>query len=44
MFFSLDKKRCVFCVNYNLGHNILRLFNALPNFAFTISNTKLDYQ
>ena len=28
---------------YNLGHNILRLFNILPNFLFTTSETKRDY-
>ena len=29
--------------NYNPGHNILRLFNVLPNFAFTTSEMKCDY-
>ena len=29
-------------LNYNLGHNILRLFDVLPNFAFTTSETNCD--
>ena len=29
--------------SYNDFHNILRLFDILPNFPFTISETKLDY-
>ena len=28
---------------YNLGHNILRLFDVLPNFPLTISETSRDY-
>ena len=28
----------------NLGHNILRLFDILPNFYFATSKTKRDYQ
>ena len=28
---------------YNHGHNIVRLFDTLPNFLFTISETKRDY-
>ena len=28
---------------YNHGHNILRLFDNLPNFLFTISETKRGY-
>ena len=28
---------------YNLGHNILILFDILPNFSFTASETKCDY-
>ena len=28
---------------YNHGHNILRLFETLPNFLFTTSETKRDY-
>ena len=28
---------------YNLGHNILGLFNVLPNFSFTTSETNRDY-
>ena len=28
---------------YNHGHNILRLFDTLPNFLFTTSETKRDY-
>ena len=28
---------------YNLGHNILRLFDVLPNFPFTASETNHDY-
>ena len=27
----------------SLGHNILRLFDVLPNFHFTTSETKRDY-
>ena len=30
-------------LNDNLGHNILRLFNVLPNFSFTTSETNCDY-
>ena len=29
--------------NYNHGHNILRIFDVLPSFPFTISETKPDY-
>ena len=29
--------------SHNLGHNILRLFNVLPNFPFTTSETNRDY-
>ena len=29
--------------NYNLGHNISRLFDVLPNFPFTTSETNQDY-
>ena len=29
--------------NYNSPHNTLRLFDVLTNFAFTTSETKLDY-
>ena len=36
--FSLPK---IFC--YNLSHNILRLFNVLPSFSFTISERNCDY-
>ena len=28
---------------YNQFHNILRLFNVLPNFSFTTSETMGDY-
>ena len=28
---------------YNLGHNILRLFDVLSNFSFTTSETNCDY-
>ena len=28
---------------YNPGHNILRLFDVLPNFAFTTSELKRDH-
>ena len=28
---------------YNHGHNILRIFDVLPNFPFTTSETKPDY-
>ena len=27
----------------NLGHNILRLFDVLPNFSFSTSETYRDY-
>ena len=27
----------------NYGHNILRIFDVLPNFPFTTSETKRDY-
>ena len=29
--------------NYNLGQNIWRLFDVLPNFSFTTSETNRDY-
>ena len=29
--------------SYNLGHNILRLFDILPNFPFIASETNRDY-
>ena len=29
--------------NYNHGHNIMRIFDVLPNFPFTTSETKPDY-
>ena len=29
--------------NYNLGHNILGLFDVLPNFPFTTSETNRGY-
>ena len=29
--------------NYNLGHNILKLFDALPNFPFTTSEKNSNY-
>ena len=29
--------------SYNHGHNILRLFDALPHFLFTTSETMRDY-
>ena len=28
---------------YSLGHNILRLFDVLPNFPYTTSETNCDY-
>ena len=28
---------------YNHGHNIIRIFEVLPNFPFTTSETKPDY-
>ena len=31
------------CCYYNPGGNILRLFDVLPNFLFTTSETKHDY-
>ena len=30
-------------MNYNHGHNIMRIFNVLPNFPLTTSETKPDY-
>ena len=33
---------CVLSI-YNLGHNVLRLFDGLPNFLFTTSETNRDY-
>ena len=30
-------------LNYSHGHNIMRIFDVLPNFPFTTSETKLDY-
>ena len=29
-------------ISYNLGHNILRPFDVLPNFSFTTSETNCD--
>ena len=37
-----DKKAKVNCTD-NDFHNILRLFDVLPNFPFTISETMRDY-
>ena len=31
------------CDNYNDGHNILRIFDAIPNFLFTTSEANRDY-
>ena len=31
------------CKIYNVGHNILRLFDVFPNFSFTTSETNRDY-
>ena len=45
-FFELSVKFCgnvKINSNYNHGHNILRLFDTLPNFPFTASETKRDY-
>ena len=36
-------KKTILKLSYNLGHNILRLFDALPNFPFTTSETNRDY-
>ena len=30
--------------NYDYGHNIMRTFDVLPNFAFTTNETKADCQ
>ena len=30
--------------NYNHGHNIMKIFDVLPNFPFSTSETKPDYQ
>ena len=32
-----------FFLGYNQFHNILRLFDVLPNFSFTTSETMCDY-
>ena len=39
------KKNCHYLQSYiyNLGHNILRLFDVLPNFLLTTSETNRDY-
>ena len=37
------QKKTILKLSYNLGHNILRLFDALPNFPFTTSETNRDY-
>ena len=37
---STNTSRSIF---YNLGHNILRIFDGLPNFSFTTSETNRDY-
>ena len=36
---------CLFCpvITYNQLHNILGLFDVLPNFLFTTSETMRDY-
>ena len=37
-------KKQNFCEEkYNHGHNIMRIFDVLPNFPFTTSETKPDY-
>ena len=33
----------IYITSYNQMHNILRLFNDLPNFPFTTSETMRDY-
>ena len=38
-----DWERKLNCRWYNHRHNILRLFDTLPNFLFTTSETKPDY-
>ena len=38
LFFSILK-----AWNYNLGHDILRRFDVLPNFSFATSETNRDY-
>ena len=30
-------------IKYNHGHNIMRIFDALPNVLFTTNGTKVDY-
>ena len=44
-FANLGKKhnKCCYSFSYNHGHNILRIFDVLPNFPFTTSETKPDY-
>ena len=33
----------IFCSIYNYFHNILRVFDVLPNFPFTKNETMRDY-
>ena len=40
---SLGKLVIMKTSRYNLGHNILRLFDVLSNFLFTTSETNCDY-
>ena len=39
----INHRSCGKISNYKHGHNIMRIFNVLPNFPFTTSETKLDY-
>ena len=39
----MQKKKKKKKMGDNHGHNIMRIFDVLPNFPFTTSETKLDY-
>ena len=41
--FSKDLKTKKSLSNYNHNHNIMRIFDVLPNFPLTTSETKPDY-
>ena len=41
--FTLSFLSLITEVLYNLGHNILRIFDILPKFAFVTSEIECDY-
>ena len=41
-YFFLSKSE-YFILNHNLGHNIMKLFDILPNFSFIKVETERDY-